>query len=175
MTDTTTMYEIVLLNPTNPAVEALFVSEADMKFLAGMMFECGMLAPHVTVWPPTVPIAALGYENTDELTAEQKIYGGKPRNQWPMRLQAYDNNETLIRAATSDEPGIAAHKFWVDGNWIVTPIEITQALAAYEENNKAPLLTEMQTAFLWEIWLLFLDVAKNYGGFSVTCCATAAA
>ncbi|MFE9553133.1 hypothetical protein ACFYOD_06575 [Streptomyces sp. NPDC006703] len=71
----------------------------------------------------------------------------------------------LLRAAPSRPAGITSYKLRYNEGFVVTPAEITAALAAYEAHPHAA-MTELPVGDqTWSRWVSFLRRASERGGF----------
>jgi len=62
------------------------------------------------------------------------------------------------------QPGIAFHKLYLPGCWVVTAAECHEALSVPPTSDDAP---DAQYADEWFTWIAFLKRAAQVGGFSV--------
>lgn len=81
--------------------------------------------------------------------------------------------DAMLAWSPPDEPGIPIHKLGSNDGWIVTPLDLSGALARYDL-APAGLREELRNSWIdenggcyWDEWIAFLGRAKALAGFRV--------
>ncbi|MGW2860961.1 hypothetical protein [Streptomyces sp. NPDC001205] len=110
--------------------------------------------------PETPALKAYG------LSAEQFVPGYRADTATAQRLSEYRAAVlAILNAAPSQPAGIAAYKLRYNDGFVVTPAEITTALAAYEAHPHATVSELPVGDQTWPHWVSFLRRAAERGGF----------
>jgi len=142
-----------------------------MGVYLSIMAALGMLQPTSSTDRPAWPAEPEGmdweqYEALESGAPEEKALV-------PADVTVYHQaQQAVLRWTPEAFSGICEHKFSSNDGWLVTPEEITTALAAYREHNDVQIKAVLEAAGAnppdyWLKWIAFLELAVTHGGFTV--------